>query len=289
VIIRPMKSFRFHIIFSLVFLVATAALSGAEKTYRLEADNKPLDEFLKEVAKITGKNFLLDPAVKGTVSFVSPKPLTKEEVWDLAKSALDINGFTVVEHQAIIKVIPKEAAAHHPVPTLGPTQIPMAVEGFVTALIPLNYISPEQAIESVRILVGPHGKIASSPGKPGVVIIDTEANIARIRKLISRFDVKSARLQVDVIHLKWADAGEVAQALTELFLKTGGVKGVGSASRFTSEERSNSIIIRAPFIDGKAAKGLALKLDQQDSGITVRKLRDMDAESARQLLDSLVR
>jgi len=175
------------------------------------------------------------------------------------------------------------------VPTLAPTQTPKIVEGVVTALIPLNHISPEQAIDSVRILIGPHGNIASSPGKPGVVIIDTEANIARIRKLISRFDVKSARLQVDVIHLKWADAGEVAQALTELFLKTGGVKGVGAPSRFTSEERSNSIIIRAPFIDGKAAKKLALKLDQQDSGITVLKLRDMDAESARRLLDSLIR
>ena len=279
---------RFTTVLLIAVIVFTASHFGiAEQSYRLEAKNKPLDEFLREVSAITGKNFLLDPDVKGTVTFVSPKALTKDEVWELAKSALDINGFTAVEHGAIIKVIPKDQAAHNPVPTLGPGQVPEAREDMVTALIPLKYIPAEQAVESVRIMLGPGGKIAASPGEPGIVVIDTEANIARVKNLISRFDVKSAEPQVEVVHLKRADAVEVAQVLTELFLKTGGVKGVGSPCRFTSEARSNSLVIKAPVLDGKAAKKLALKLDQSDAEITVQKLRNMDAESARQLLDSL--
>ncbi len=284
-----MKRHPFHIALILLGILVTTVAASAETTFEIHAENQPIAEFLKEVSAITGKNFLLDPTVKGTVNFVTTKAMTKDEVWELAKSALDINGFTIVEHGAIIKVIPKQDAAHHPIPTLLPTQVPQVAEDFVTAVISLKYIQPEQAIDSVRVLVGPHGKIAPSPGKPGIVIIDTEANISRIRTLISRFDVKSAQPQVEVVYLKKADAGEVAQVLTELFLKTGGVKGVGGPCRFTSVERANTLVIKAPFIDGKAAKILAMKMDQGDAEITVQKLRNMDAHAARELLESLIR
>ncbi len=282
-----MRFRRLYILTVCLALFVFASALRAEETFHIQATDKPVGEFLKEISSITGKNFVLDPSVKGSVTFVSPNALTKDQVWEVAKSALSINGFTTVEYGAIVKVVPKEAAAHQPLPTLGTTQTPEIAEDMVTAVISLKYISPEQAIESVRVLLGPNGKIAASPGNPGIVIIDSEANIARIRKLISRFDVQSAQPQVKIVHLKRINADEAAQILTELFLKTGGVKGVGVPCRFTSEARTNSLVIRAPFIDGKAAENLAMKLDKKDAEITVQKLRNMDAEAARELLNSL--
>ena len=50
---------------------------------------------IKTVSQLTGKNFLLDPRVKGKVSIISAKPVSKKAAYQIFLSALKAQGFTI--------------------------------------------------------------------------------------------------------------------------------------------------------------------------------------------------
>ncbi|MCZ7582267.1 MAG: hypothetical protein M5R36_02415 [Deltaproteobacteria bacterium] len=157
----------------------------------LTARERPIRDFLDEVAKITGKSLLIDPSVQGTVTLVIPGPLTKEEVWEVALGALSLNGYAAVERGALVKIVTKEKAASEPIPTL-PETVPSDDE-MITELIELRHVAADTVLESVRSLLGPGGRVAPAPGNvTGVIVVDTAANVGRIRAMLERIDEKRA-------------------------------------------------------------------------------------------------
>ncbi|MCZ7582266.1 MAG: hypothetical protein M5R36_02410 [Deltaproteobacteria bacterium] len=94
-------------------------------------------------------------------------------------------------------------------------------------------------------------------------------------------------MAVEVIALERASAARVASILGELFEKAGGIDGAGCRCRFTSEPRSNRLVVRAPAAETRAAQKIARGLDAGDESLSVEKLRNLDALEARDLLNSL--
>ena len=56
------------------------------------------------VADITGKNFLLDPRVKGQVTLISSKPMKKDELYEVFQSVLQVHGFATVPSGSVPSV-----------------------------------------------------------------------------------------------------------------------------------------------------------------------------------------
>src|ERR1700676_5318108 len=85
-----------HLIKSLrlyaIVLVAAAFLiplcRAAEDTVTLNFVNADIDAVVKAVAEMTGRNFVLDPKVKGVVNIVSARPVPKSLVYPTLLSAL---------------------------------------------------------------------------------------------------------------------------------------------------------------------------------------------------------
>ena len=50
------------------------ASSAADDTVTLNFVNADIDAVVKAAAEITGRNFILDPKIKGTVNIVSARP-----------------------------------------------------------------------------------------------------------------------------------------------------------------------------------------------------------------------
>src|SRR4051812_31605010 len=59
--------------------------------------NADIEAVVKAVAEITGRNFLIDPRVKGTINIVSSRPVPRALVLPTLLSALRLQGYTVVE------------------------------------------------------------------------------------------------------------------------------------------------------------------------------------------------
>ncbi|MCB1215525.1 MAG: hypothetical protein KDK66_08630, partial [Deltaproteobacteria bacterium] len=63
----------------------------------LNAVNTDIREIIKQISKVTGKNFLVDPQIRGKVTIVSEKKMTVEEAYQSFLSALEVLGYTVVQ------------------------------------------------------------------------------------------------------------------------------------------------------------------------------------------------
>ena len=64
-------------------LAASISTHVQAQTWKINLRDADLTAFINEVADITGKNFAVDPRVRGNVTVISNKPLNKDEVYDL--------------------------------------------------------------------------------------------------------------------------------------------------------------------------------------------------------------
>lgn len=87
-------------------LIATVSSSVYAQTWKINLRDADLTAFINEVADITGKNFAVDPRVRGNVTVISNKPLNKNEVYDLFLGVLNVNGVVAIPSGNTIKLVP---------------------------------------------------------------------------------------------------------------------------------------------------------------------------------------
>src|SRR5438128_888983 len=96
------------------FLAAMPAASAQESdTVTLNFVNADIDAVVKAVAEITGRNFVLDPRVKGTINIVSARPVPKSLVYPTLLSALRLQGVAAIGGTGITKLVLESEAKRH--------------------------------------------------------------------------------------------------------------------------------------------------------------------------------
>ncbi len=212
--------------------------------------NADIEGVVKVVSTITGKNFVLDPRVKGTVSIVSAKPMSRALVYDVFLSALRLQGYAAIEERGIVKIVPENDAKLHPSPTLGPEDRQRAGgDRIQTQVFTLKYESATQLVPILRPLIAPSNTIAVYQASNTLVITDYASNLQRIEKIIDSIDHPSGTYPV-VIALRYASALDVAQTVNRMFpdaSQAPGAAAVDPTQRLTvaADARSNSLIVHS--------------------------------------------
>ncbi len=212
--------------------------------------NADIEGVVKVVSEITGKNFVLDPRVKGTINIVSAKPMPRAVVYEVFLSALRLQGFAAVEDRGIVKIVPEADAKLHSSPTRGPGDKKRAGGNRIeTRVFTLKYESAVQVLPILRPLITPNNTITAYQNNNTLVITDYADNLQRIEKIIDSIDQPSGGDPV-VIPLRHASAVDVAQTVAKLFADTTQTAGAAAADpsqRLTvlADVRSNSLIVRS--------------------------------------------
>ena len=105
----PMKILRLLALMLAGPLLAWPAFS-AEDTVTLNFVNADIDAVVRAVAEMTGRNFVVDPRVKGVVNIVSARPVPRSAVYPTLLSALRLQGFAAIEGDGVTKIIPEADA-----------------------------------------------------------------------------------------------------------------------------------------------------------------------------------
>ena len=92
--------------------VVTAPTRGAPVT--LNFVNADIEAVARAMANITGRQVVVDPRVKGTISLSSDKPVSPGAAYDQFLAALRLQGFTMVESAGLDKVVPPRALEQEP-------------------------------------------------------------------------------------------------------------------------------------------------------------------------------
>ena len=225
------------------------ALAGEPDTVTINFVNADIEGVVKAVSEITGKNFVLDPRVKGAVNIVSAKPVSRALVYDVFLSALRVQGYAAIEDRGIVRIVPEIDAKLYPSPTRGPQDSAHAGgDRIQTQVFTLKYESAAQLVPILRPLIAPSNPITAYPASNSLVITDYAGNLLRIEKIIDSIDQPSGTEPV-VIPLRYASALDVAQTIGKLFAEAP-VAGAAAADptqrmAVAADARSNSLIVRS--------------------------------------------
>ena len=116
--------------------------------------NAEITSVIEAIGKISGKNFLIDPRVKGTLNIITNTPVSRELSYQILLSALRLQGFTAVEGGGVTKIVPEADAKTHAVPVGRGTTV-RGGDNLVTQVFPMSHESASQMLAVVRPLVSP--------------------------------------------------------------------------------------------------------------------------------------
>jgi general secretion pathway protein D len=259
--------------------------------------NADIEYVLQAIGKITGKNFVIDPRVKGSINIVSYRPVSREMAFRLLLSALRLQGFAAVEADGVTKIVPEADAKQNTGQTFS-KPLRTAGDRVVTQVYPLQFESAQSMVNILRPLITPNNTISASPTTNTLVITDYADNIRRLNKIIESMD-QPGNNELSIIKLKNASALDLAQIVGKLMGDGGApVAGAGAAgagtARFTvmADTRTNSLLVwtdRVARLD--RVKSLVASLDVPTTAagnIHVVHLRNADATQLAQTLRGIL-
>jgi len=209
---------------------------------------------ISTVSKLTGRNFVVDPAVRGKVTVIAAHPVRRDEVYPLFLSLLKVYRLAVVEGDQIAQIIPMDRARSSGQPLFDGGE---AAGAFVTRLIRLKYIQADRLISVLRPLVPPKAYLAAVPDSNMLIISDRAANCRRIAAIVTELD-QARSGNFEIITLKYADAADLARVVQNLDDAARGKKG---DIRVIADERTNSLIVAGPDFRLLQVKAIAKNLD----------------------------
>jgi general secretion pathway protein D len=268
-----------------------------EKRYvTIDFDNVDITLFIKFISELTGKNFIIDNAVKGKVTIVSPTKISVEEAFKVFESVLEVHGYTTVPAGNIIKIVPAIQARTKNIETKLRHEAVTPEDKVVTQLIPLEYADPDELRKLFSPLISKSSVIISYAPTRLLIVTDVLSNIKRLLRIVKAVDVVGIGEEVSVIPIEYATASELSKSLTSIFQtqvrrKTTKGASVSQTIRIVADERTNSLIVLATEDDTLKMRELVRLLDKPvprgEGDIHVYYLQNANAEDLAQVLTAL--
>ena len=227
----------------LLIMISSATAWAAPVTLNLK--DADINAVISTVSKVTGKNFIVDPRVKGRVTIISSRPMDSAALYQVFLSILEVHGFAAIESGNVTKIVPDASAKQGALPLVS-NDAPGEGDEVVTKVIELRSVAAAQLVPILRPLVPQQGHLAAYAQSNILIISDRAANIERLTKIIQRIDTPSSD-KIEVITLNHASASEVVRILNTLEQQERGQKGqTGDNQILVADERTNSILIGGP-------------------------------------------
>ncbi len=235
---------------SFVLLLLTLSHNSmAEERMTLNFADTDINAVINAVAKLTNKNFIVDPRVKGKVTVITHRSMSKEEVYKVFLSVLKVHGYAAIPGESVIKIVPEVNAKQDSIPNVSNSRFEDG-DGIVTQVIKIHNVNAAQLVPILRPLVPQRGHLAAYPASNVIIISDSAANISRLAQIIRRIDL-SVNEEIEVITLEHATASEVVRVINQL--KRADPKSKAGLT-VVADDRTNSILL-----GGERGKRLSLR------------------------------
>jgi len=249
---------------------ATSSPGKRGEPITLNFTNAEIEAVARTMATLTGRNVVVDPRVKGTITLTTDKPVTPTQAYNQFLAMLRLQGYTVVDAAGLDKIVPEADAKLQGGAVFDDKLAPG--NQIATQVFKLNYENANNLLPILRPLISPNNTINVNPGNNSLVITDYGDNLRRIAQIIAAMDVSNAT-DVEVVSLKHAIAVDLAPLVLRLIesgasaaAAPGGQADTSFKTTVLAEPRSNTIILRAANPARMAlAKSLIERLDQPGS------------------------
>ena len=211
---------------SVTSVLAGAAVAGGTNEpalINMRFEGIDIRTVLLYLADITGDTILPDKTLRGEVTIINPKPVTPEEAKQIIFSILEMDGWTIVRHEHLVKIVRSGTAKQRPIKTLQPPEdvSKMDAEDIIRAqVIYPKHILAKDVEKFIRpLLTAGAGEIILNEPTGAVIIIDTGANIKRLMEVIELIDrvIEGGTIDIRILPLTYADEKEMVTLLQGIF------------------------------------------------------------------------
>ena len=264
---------RATLVFMLLFFNISNTLAQNIQQIMPNYRNADIRQIVEAVGEITGRNFLVDPRVTGSVTLLSYTPMSPEAFYEAFLATLQVHAFVAIETDGLVRIIPDANAR-----MFQSTNPSNSADEILTQVIKLENIAAAQVVPILRPLIPQYGHLAAHPAANLLIIADRAVNVRRMLNIISRMD-QDGDETIEVIRLENASASEVATMLTTLN-QTASASGAPTA-QIAADNRTNSLLLSGSNNSRLRFRALIAHLDtptENGGDAHVRYLNYADAE-----------
>jgi general secretion pathway protein D len=210
----------------------------------LNFEQADLREFLRVVFEtILRTNYLIDPAVNGTVTLHTTRPVAQASVLPTVETVLQLNGAAMIFDDGIYKIMPladAERASRSPSVGRGARNLGT---GYGVQIVPLQYASAVE-LESILTPLVPEGSTLRIDANRNVLILTgPQFRLEELLATVRTFDVDWLQgMSFAMFRLEYADAVSLVEELDQIIGADGPAPLTG-AVRLIPIARLNAVLV----------------------------------------------
>src|SRR3989338_7435218 len=282
-------------------------ITSKEKTQEIsKKDNKitinlvdvDISTLVKFISELTDKNFIYDDRLKGKITVIAPSRLSVDEAFSLFTSLLELKGFTLITTGNAYKIIPSAMARQSGTEIVKETEKVKVNETYIARLIPLNFISSQDAISFIQPLVSRDGYASAFGPGNALLVVDNALNIEKILEILKGIDKEDEQQESEVVYLKYAQAENISKILKEKghYRRRGVIPGQPPRpveGRIMPDTRLNAVVLFGSSAEREDYKIIIALLDvpppETSSRLNVYYLENAEAAEISKVLEVLTR
>jgi len=236
---------------------------------------------IESVSKLTGRNFIVDPRVKGRVTVLAAKPVDEDQLYEILLTVLHVYGFAAIPGENLTKVVPAAIARSY-----APSYSEKEKHALVTEVLVVNNNSAEQLVNVLRPMLSQNAHLVALANGNSLVVTDVKVNVDRIKQIINRIDTVEEK-PYEVIQLNHAPAQSVVSVVQSIYKNNNN----SISLNMQVDERTNRLILSASEDVRLAVRALIADLDtpvSTEGGVQVIYLKFASAENLAPVLEGLL-
>lgn len=203
----------------------------AERMISLQFRDADILSILDFYAKLTGDVYLPGPSVKGSITLISPRPVSYRQAVAMLDGMLAMQGFSLVRTPDYVQVVKSASAQRNAALPVTPRTPP---DRMATEIFRLHHAEASQVQQEIQPFLSANGTLTSGRSTDTVIVRDTAGHLDMIRSFVQALDTPENAPVTRVYRLRYADPQRVAKAL-EALNKADQAKGDARAPVFITQ------------------------------------------------------
>ncbi|MGP5503838.1 type II secretion system secretin GspD [Psychrobacter celer] len=269
---------------------ASTGLASAE-SWKVNLQDADIKAFINEVATITNQNFVLDPRINGNVTVISNKALSRDEIYQLFLSVMQVNGIAAINSGTTVKLVPDNVAKQSGVAV--DLRGDSVGESLATRVIYLTNTQAAEVLGVIRPLMPQSAHAAAVPGVNALVLSDRADSLNQLTALIRDLD-SNVNDSLRVIPLRHVDSERMMELISALVSSAGSGQAQGGSNQLKviADSASDRLLVKgSPEMIAKVQE-MVNQLDttpsRRLSGLRVFRLKYASASHIAEMLRGLL-
>lgn len=223
---------------------------------RFQFQGQPWQAVVEWLAEVSHLSLDWQELPPGFLNLHTQQTYSVDEARDLINRHLLDRGFTLLKHGEVLSVAKISRVDPSLVPRLEPDELDEALpHEFVRVSFPLDWITAEAAVEDLKPLISPNGKLTTIKSANHLEAMDAVANLRDIRRLVGDPNSpRGPRRQVKQFLLEHTKAEEVRDQLRRLLGIDRGTSAANAADPGAIMQQMATYMKQAGMDPGQLAK-----------------------------------